>query len=52
MHQNENIQKVIKLALSIKAKNKVKDITPVYELGNKLGLTEDEINFCLQYSDL
>ena len=46
------IDKVKKLALSIRQKRKVKDIFPVYDLGEKEGLTQEEINYCIKYAGL
>ena len=46
------IDKVKKLALSIRQKRKVKDIFPIYDLGEKEGLTQEEINFCIKHAGL
>jgi len=46
------IDKVKKLALSIRHKRKVKDIFPIYDLGEKEGLTQEEINYCIKYAGL
>jgi len=46
------IDKVKKLALSIRHKRKVKDIFPVYDLGEKEGLSQEEINYCIKYAGL
>ena len=43
MHLNENEQKVYKLATSIKNKNKVKDLSPVYNYAYSLKVTDESI---------
>tara|TARA_Y100001949_G_C15933308_1_gene306660 strand:- start:817 stop:978 length:162 start_codon:yes stop_codon:yes gene_type:complete len=40
---NENEQKVYKLATSIKNKNKVKDLSPVYNYAYSLKVTDESI---------
>jgi hypothetical protein len=43
MHLNENEQKVYKLATSIKNKNKVKDLSSVYNYAYSLEVTDESI---------
>ena len=43
MQLNENEQKVYKLAKSIKNKNKVKDLSPVYNYAYSLNVNDESI---------
>ena len=43
MQLNENEQKVYKLVTSIKNKNKVKDLTPIYNYAYSLEVTDESI---------
>ena len=43
MQLNENEQKVFKLAKSIKNKNKVKDVSPVYNYAYSLNVNDESI---------
>ena len=52
MKTSPKIDKVKKLALSIRHKKKVRDIYPIYELANKEGLTQEEINYCIKFAGL
>lgn len=52
MKTTPEIDKVKKLAVSIRQKRKVKDIHPIYDLGEKEGLTQEEINYCIKYAGL
>jgi hypothetical protein len=40
---NENEQKVYKLAVSIKNKNKVKDLFPIYNYAHSLNVDDESI---------
>ena len=40
---NENEQKVYKLVVSIKNKNKVRDLSPVYNYAYKLNVSDESI---------
>ena len=48
MQKNE----LVKLALSIKRKKKVRDSAPVYELAKKLGLSDVDANHAIRYVGL
>jgi len=48
MQNNE----LVKLALSIKQKKKVRDPAPVYELAKKLGLSDTDANQAIRYVGL
>jgi len=48
MQLNENEQKVYKLATSIKTKNKVKDVVPVYNYAYSLNLNDESIQKVLK----
>ena len=43
MTLNENEQKVYKLVVSIKNKNKVKDLSPIYNYAYQLNLSDESI---------
>ena len=43
MTLNENEQKVYKLVVSIKNKNKVKDLSPVYNYAYQLNVSDESI---------
>ena len=43
MQLNENEQKVYKLVVSIKNKNKVKDVSPVYNYAYSLNVDDESI---------
>lgn len=43
MTLNEDEQKVLKLVSSIKSKNKVKDLTPIYNYAYSLEVTDESI---------
>lgn len=43
MTLNEDEQKVLKLVSSIKSKNKVKDLTPIYNYAYSLKVTDESI---------
>lgn len=43
MKLNENEEKVYKLVVSIKNKNKVKDLSPVYDYAYNLNVSDESI---------
>lgn len=43
MTLNENEQKVYKLVVSIKNKNKVKDLSPIYNYAYQLNVSDESI---------
>ena len=43
MQLNENEQKVYKLTLSIRNKNKVKDVAPIYNYAKELNVNDESV---------
>ena len=50
MQLNENEQKVYKIVSSIKSKNKVKDLSPIYNYAYSLKVTDESIQKILLLS--
>ena len=43
MHLSDDEKKLLKLTVSIKNKRKVKDLVPIYNYANSLGLNDESI---------
>ena len=52
MQLNDDEKKFLRLAESIKNKNKIRDVGLVYELGYKLKLDDEKIGNVIKYAGL